>query len=429
MEHPYGYIKDNKVYLKGFLNQEDRIIGEVKESEASTIKYFEERFELAQKKVADLKKDIEENQNKGSFLMKLIHLRESLMQYDALGDFVPLIEELNQQEEYLNEIIKANRERNLEIKQGLILEAESLKDNTDWKETSEKFKDLKLRWIKTGPVAPELKDEIETTFQETVDAFFTNRKNYFEGLALQADENIKVYEALVVKARKAFNMSDAKMAFEISKKIQKQWKESGKVPAERRQPLWDEFSKLNNRIFSRFKRTVQSQGQGQGQGQGYKPRAPRLRPFEVVKKVEQLAEEMRSISQGPITPEKLSKAKRMQSEWKTLPPKKPREAQQYSRSFVFFTDVVFEKSFLHKLARSKYDNFNELSDQEQKQIKASIMKDLIGRDEKELETVKENAEKFYSHEQDFETILYRKLGAYKRKLDVKNHILKELSNK
>src|SRR5690554_7685571 len=43
---------------------------------------------------------------------------------------------------------------------------------------------------------------------------------------------------------------------EISKKIQKQWKESGRVPADKRQPLWDEFSKLNNRIFSKFKREL-----------------------------------------------------------------------------------------------------------------------------------------------------------------------------
>ncbi|WP_215226049.1 DUF349 domain-containing protein [Echinicola shivajiensis] len=417
MEHPYGYIKDSKVYLKGFLNQEDRVIGEVKESEASTIKYFEDRFALAEKKVADLKKDIEENQNKGSFLMKLIHLREALMNYDALGDFVPLIDELNQLEEYLNEIIHANRERNLEIKKELIKEAEAIKDSTDWKETSEKFKDLKLRWIKTGPVDPELKEEIENAFQSCADIFFDNRKNYFEGLALQADENIKVYEALVVQAREAFAMHDAKQAFEISKKIQKQWKESGKVPAERRQPLWDEFSKLNNRIFSRFKRTMQSD------------RAPRLRPFEVIKKIEKLAEEMSNLSQGDSTPEKISKAKRLQADWKTLPPKKPREAQQYSRLFVFFTDVVFEKSFLNKLARSKYDNFHDLSEREKSQIKINIIKDLIGRDEKELNTVKENAEKFHSHESDFETMLYRKLGAYKRKLDVKNHILKELSNK
>src|SRR5690606_7262899 len=105
MEHPYGYIKEGKVYLKGFLGQEDRLIGEVKEDEASTIKYFEVRFQTVKEKVEQLKKDIEENQNKGSFLMKLIHLRNSLMNYDALGDFVPLIEELNGLEITLEEII------------------------------------------------------------------------------------------------------------------------------------------------------------------------------------------------------------------------------------------------------------------------------------------------------------------------------------
>ena len=120
MEHPYGYIKANKVYLKGFLDQEDRVIGEVKEDEASTLKYFEDRFQILKEKVAQLKINVEENQNKGSFLMKLIHLRNSLRQYDALGDFVPLIDELNQLEAYLEDIIRSNRKRNLEIKKSLI---------------------------------------------------------------------------------------------------------------------------------------------------------------------------------------------------------------------------------------------------------------------------------------------------------------------
>ena len=109
MEHPYGYIKDNKVYLKGFLGQDDRVIGEVKEDEVSTLNYFEARFEQLKEKVEKLKSDIHENQNKGSFLMKLIHLKESLMKADALGDFIPLIEDLTKEEEFLNEIIQANR--------------------------------------------------------------------------------------------------------------------------------------------------------------------------------------------------------------------------------------------------------------------------------------------------------------------------------
>lgn len=414
MEHPYGYIKDEKIYLKGFLGQEDRVIGEVKEDEASTIKYFEDRYVMVKQKVEKLKHDIAENQNKGSFLMKLIHLKDSLMNYDGLGDFPSLIKELEEQEAYLEEIIEANRKRNLEIKRGLIQEAEALMNDTDWKVTSEEFKNLKTRWIKTGPVDKEVEEEVETQFQKALDVFYNNRKNFFEGLALQAEQNIKVYENLLKQARQAHELQDVKLAFQISKKIQKEWKEAGRVPADKRQPIWDEFSKLNNRIFSRFKRTMEQ--------------TPKLSPGLLIKKVEKMADEMKLLSKGEINQNKLSAAKRLQAEWRKLPPKKPRQAQQSIHSFVFSQDVVFEKSFLDKLSHSKYPDFDEKSIEEQKRIKAGILKDLIGRDQKELDTIKENAENFRSKEEDFENLLYKKIGGYKRKLDVKNHILRELTN-
>ncbi|GAB2615480.1 DUF349 domain-containing protein [Belliella aquatica] len=415
MEHPYGYIKDNKVFLKGFLNQADRVIGEVKEDEASTLKYFEDRFATIKEKVENLKKDIEENQNKGSFLMKLIHLRDSLMQYDALGDFVPLIEELNKLEIYLEEIIQKNRERNLEIKRGLILEAEALKDNTDWKETTEEYKNLKLRWIKTGPVEKEFEEQIENAFNQAVDTFFDNRKVFFEEMAVQAEENIKIYEDLVRQAQEAFNNPDAKKAFEISKKIQKEWKTSGKVPAEKRQPLWDEFSKLNNRIFSRFKREMQS--------------GPRLNPREILSKMESLAEDMKKLAYLDTSPMTVSQARKLQNEWKPLSQTRPRDANLITRNFIYYSEIVFEKSFLNKLAITKNSELRDLPESEQSKIKASILRDLIHRDESELKTVKENAENFKSNEPDFEIMLRRKISAFRRKIDVKNFILKELSNK
>ncbi|EIM75442.1 hypothetical protein A3SI_13667 [Nitritalea halalkaliphila LW7] len=65
---------------------------------------------------------------------------------------------------------------------------------------------------------------------------------------------------------------------------------------------------------------------------------------------------------------------------------------------------------------------------EQKKIKAGILKDLLQRDEKELETFKDNAENFRTDEGDAAMMIRRKLSTYKRKVDVKNYILKELSN-
>ncbi|OYX23845.1 MAG: hypothetical protein B7Z16_01635 [Algoriphagus sp. 32-45-6] len=413
MEHPYGYIKDGKVFLKGFLGKPDREIGEVKEDEASTLNYFEARFEQIKEKVERLKTDIQENQNKGSFLMKLIHLRDSLFESDALGDFIPLIEELNQQEVYLNEIIQANRSKNLEVKKALILEAEELKNDTDWKETAEKFKDLKLRWIKTGPVDKEIQEEIEAKFNDAVQTFFENRRHFFEGLALQAEENIKVYEALVVQAREAHDLPDAKMAFEISKRIQKEWKEAGKVPAEKRQPLWDEFSKLNNRIFSRYKR-------------GLNP-GPQMHPREVMKKIEAMVEELKKMAHQPSSYALTTRAKAIQEDWKKLPQRKPKEANLPARSYQFFMDIIFEKAFLEKLVHGKYPDFDEKPLAEQNQIKSAILKDLLHRDQGELDTMQNNSENFRVQTPDFEMMMRKKLSGLKRKIDVKNYILKQLS--
>lgn len=413
MEHPYGYIKDNKVYLKGFLGKEDREIGEVKEDEASTISYFEARFEQIKDKVAKLKSDIEENQNKGSFLMKLIHLRDSLYESDALGDFIPLIETLNEQEAFLNEIIQVNRAKNLEVKKALILEAEAKRDDTDWKPTAEFFKELKMRWIKTGPVEKELHEELESEFNDSIQTFFENRRHFYEGLALQAEENIKVYEALVVQAREAHDLPDAKMAFDISKRIQKEWKEAGKVPAEKRQPLWDEFSKLNNRIFSRYKRTLNP--------------GPSMHPREVLRKIEGMVDELKKMAHQPTGPAIIQRAKAIQEDWKKLPAHKPKEANLPARSYQFFMDIIFEKAFLEKLAHGKHPGFEAMPLQEQNQIKSGILKDLLHRDQGELDTMQNNSDNFRVQTPDFQMMMRKKLSGLKRKVDVKNYILKQLS--
>ena len=415
MKHSFGYIKDGKVFLKGFLGGEDREIGEVKGDEDSTLRYFEARFVLLQEKVAQLKAAIQENQNKGSFLMKLIHLKESLYESDALGDFASLIAELEEQEAFLVEIIQENRSKNLEIKQGLIQEAIAIQKNTDWKETSEKFKELKLRWIKTGPVEKELHEELEGQFNQAVNYFFGQRQEFYDQLTLQAEVNIKVYESLLQQAREAHDLPDAKMAFDISKRIQKEWKAAGKVPAERRQPIWDEFSRLNNRIFSRYKRTLNP--------------GPEMHPRELLRKIEAMVDELKKLAHQPTSQEITVRAKAIQEDWKKLPMRKPKEATLPARSYQFFMDIIFEKAFLEKLGRSKYADFDAKPIEEQQQIKAAILKDLLHRDQTELETMQNNSDNFRVETPDFEMMMKKKLSSLKRKIDVKNYVLRQLSPK
>jgi hypothetical protein len=111
--------------------------------------------------------------------------------------------------------------------------------------------------------------------------------------------------------------------------------------------------------------------------------------------MESMTEEMKKFAKAETNPEVISSAKKLQADWKKLPQRKPKEANLINRSFMFFSEVVFEKLFwrdwqIQNILISTKDVA------EQKKIKSSILKDLIYRDESELATIKENAENFRS---------------------------------
>jgi hypothetical protein len=97
-EHPFVTISGVKIIRKGFLDVPDREIGEVRESAESSMQYFENRFSIIEQKVESLEKNIEESENKGSFLMKLIHLKEYIAKFDGIGDFERLYRRLEEKE-------------------------------------------------------------------------------------------------------------------------------------------------------------------------------------------------------------------------------------------------------------------------------------------------------------------------------------------
>jgi predicted nuclease with TOPRIM domain len=90
-------------------------------------------------------------------------------------------------------------------------------------------------------------------------------------------------------------------------------------------------------------------------------------------------------------------------------------------------DIIFEKAFLEKLAHSKYADFADKMLEEQNQIKSSILKDLLHRDQGELETMQNNSDNFRVETADFEMMMKKKLSSLKRKIDVKNYVLKQLA--
>ena len=144
-EIPFGFVKDGKIYRTGWAEHPDREIGEVRDDdvEKSTV-FFQERFKDLSSKVAEVTEKIDNTTNKGSFLMKLVHLKGQLPEHDGLGDYSALLENINKYETLVKDIIQKNRERNTEIKTALIEEAKELDEIINWKESTERPTTLRL---------------------------------------------------------------------------------------------------------------------------------------------------------------------------------------------------------------------------------------------------------------------------------------------
>src|SRR5690554_1005408 len=116
MERDHAYIKEGKVFRIGFRDFPDKQVGEVRTDASAAFAYFESRFQLIERKVETLEQEVEQAENKGSYLMRLVHLKENLTEFDGIGDFEGLYARLERLEEQLRALIAANRISNLKIK-------------------------------------------------------------------------------------------------------------------------------------------------------------------------------------------------------------------------------------------------------------------------------------------------------------------------
>jgi hypothetical protein len=92
--------------------------------------------------------------------------------------------------------IDEERKENLKLKQELVARADSLKDNNDFKVTSEELKKLQKEWKNIGPVPEKHRNEVFDQFRKACDHFFNRRRADSESVEKEYAENLKVKEAL-----------------------------------------------------------------------------------------------------------------------------------------------------------------------------------------------------------------------------------------
>ncbi|MCS6833377.1 MAG: DUF349 domain-containing protein, partial [Flammeovirgaceae bacterium] len=366
----YGYIKDGKVYLKGYYEFKDREIGVVRDSDEAALQYFVNRYNMVKEKVQAVKEAIQTSENKGSYLMKLIHMRTYLAQYNGLGDFPALFEEINRMEDDINQYVQKNRTKNLEIKTALLQEAIQLKDSTNWKETSERLKELKANWIKTGSAPKEQEEELTKKFNEALDAFFTNRKKHFAEQQRIVKERLSRQRNIIARLYEINQAGGGTEFLQEVKDLQNQWKEIGKVPKSKFLKALKRFKKEITTFFNNLKSAP-----------ARREPVREKTPIEIKKEILQLSEEM--LNKG--APFNITLLKKRQNQWKLLGKLPQPEDKDLNLKFRIVCNEIFEHYFLERAVIAKYPDFFNKPISSQLQIQIEMLKESIKADEKELQ--------------------------------------------
>lgn len=380
----YGYIKDNNVYLKGYNDRPDRQIGVVKENAEASIAYFEDRYQKLLEKVEEVAQAIEESQNKGSYLMKLVHIRESLETYNAIGDYIAVERRILELEQGIENYISENRVKNTEIKTALLAEAQKLKDSDDWEEVSEYLKDLKMRWIRTGSVGEE-DEEMSEEFDRCLDVFFERRKAFFDNERIVNDERILKYKRISNKVRKLNYQKEKtpEMRQEVID-LQKAWKDVGVIPKWKYLKLYRNYKREVDIFFGNPEQSNDSYG-------SYRQEPPiPTTPEGILEYKRKLTDEVEEIA-NKFENIHLNNVKTKQVEWKKMGILKNNDEDRLlNNRFHAACSEIFTHVFLENEAKQNFEGYESKTGFEQLKLKIKLIKDSIREEEPKLQQIAKN---------------------------------------
>lgn len=414
MENEYAYVLDGKVFLKGYLEMPDRQIGEVKNTEEEAFQYFERRYEIAVSKVNQLEEEIENAQNKGSYLTKLLQLRKRLLNFDGIGNFIPLLDKLEVQEKQLVSLIEDNQLSNLKIKNALIEEAKQFEYSQEWMDAADALQEIRARWIRTGPVQKELNEAKEEEFKSILDVFYQARKAFFEEQNRIIDERLVKYNELIAKAEVLVHRTDWDEAFLDLKNYQTEWKIIGDLPPKLLKALFKNFKRPTSLFYDKYCRA-----KGIQQKKRVDPRVEAQ--IKMVNEVEKLAEVDDMFAAT-------NRAKVLLNEWKTIRIPAHLADRNIAERFRGACDKIFELSYLHKVIARKYPTFNFLSDKQKDLTKYREMENIVRRARTDLDELVRSYEG-QRMDEEMERMMQSNLKTQKRKLLMKEVILEELRQK
>ena len=144
---------------------------------------------------------------------------------------------------------KELQQNNLQLKIDLCVEAEALKDNTDWKKTTQDFINIQIKWKEVGPVPRKHSDAIWKRFRAACDFFFDKKGEHFSSIDTEQVDNLNLKEQLIEEVTSFKSTGDVNENLKALKAFQRRWTEAGHVPIKKKDEVQFKFREAINKLF------------------------------------------------------------------------------------------------------------------------------------------------------------------------------------
>jgi hypothetical protein len=143
--------------------------------------------------------------------------------------------------------------KNLQLKTDLCIQAETLQESTEWKESTDTLIRLQKEWKEIGPVPKKYSEKVWKRFRKACDTFFARKSEYFAGRNTSYEDNLTAKLAIIEELEAFTQTDDMKAGFEVLKDIQKRWAEIGYVPFNKKDEISKRYKDALNKQFDKLK--------------------------------------------------------------------------------------------------------------------------------------------------------------------------------
>ncbi len=248
--------------------------------------------------------------------------------------------------------LEKEMQENLQIKEKILDELRTLIDSEEeLKKTYDQFHALQDRWRSVGQVPRSAKGTLWNNYHFLVEKFFDKVNINKELKDLDLKKNLEAKTGLCEKAEELLLESSITRSFQQLQKLHEAWKETGPVPKDKKDEIWERFKAATDKLNKRRQEHYEKLREDQNKNYAAK--------LVLCEKAEQLTARL------PETPrqwqEKTDEINELFKVWKTIGFAPKKVNNEIWNRFRNALDTFFsaKKDFFRKFKDQQKENYNQ----------------------------------------------------------------------